>query len=144
MPKNLDSPVEWIFLALIVIIIGIAAMPASGAQQGLDDPNDTSRVYLDQIVGLALLAGTGPFRVTIFRQSGNVHAEHLADTASAAVAMAVSTFRRARIDGVRINRNTSDELHFNRLFYNHRGSSEGKKVGSVEITRAQKTAIARI
>jgi hypothetical protein len=135
-PKNLDSPVEWIFLALIVIVIAIGAIAAANAEQGLDDPNDTSRVFLDQVVGLALLAGAGPFRVTIFRQSGNVHAEHHADTAAGAVAQAISTFRRAGIDAVRISRNTSDELHFNRLFYDHRGSSEGKKVGSVEISRA--------
>lgn len=135
MPKNLDNPVEWFFLALIVIMITVGAIAASSAEQALDDPNDTSRVYLDQVAGLVLLAGAGPFRVTVFRQSGNVHAEYLAQTASDAVGQAVSTFRRARIDAVRISRNTSDELHFNRLFYSHRGSSEGKKVASVEIRR---------
>lgn len=136
MPANMDSPVEWIFIALIVVLIAIGAFAASNAEQALDDPNDTSRVFLDQIVGLALLAGAGPFRVRIFRQSGNVHAEHMVETASAAIAQAISTFRRAGIDAVRISRNTSEELHFNRLFYSRRGSSEGKKVGSVEISRA--------
>lgn len=135
MPANMDSPVEWFFIGLIVIVVVIGAIAAANAEQALDDPNDTSRVFLDQVTELALLSGAGPFRVSIFRQSGNVHAEHIADTAAGAVAQAISTFRRAGIDAVRISRNTSGELHFNRLFYSHRGSSEGKNVCSVEISR---------
>jgi hypothetical protein len=58
-----------------------------------------------------------------------------AQTAASAISQAVTTFRRGRIDAIRISRNTPNELHFNRLFYGHRRSNEGKKVAWVEITR---------
>lgn len=135
MPKNLDSPVEWIFLGLTVLLIFIGFIAAQNAEQALDDPNDKARVYLEQLPALALLGGTGVFHIRILRQSGNIHAEYQTTSASAAITQAMTTFRRAKIDAIRISRNSDNALHFNRLFYSHRGSSEGKKVGSVEITR---------
>lgn len=135
MPKNLDSPIEWIFLGLTFLLIFIGYLATQSSVQALDDPNDKSRVYLDQLPGLAALAGAGAFRIVILRQSGNIHAEYRATTASAAIAQAITTFRRAKIDAIRISRNSANELHFNRLIYSHHGSAEGKKVGSVQITR---------
>jgi hypothetical protein len=135
MPKNLDSPVEWFFLGLIVIVILIGFVAASNAEKALDDPSDKQRVYVEQLPALVVLAGAGTFQIRIIRQSGYVHSEYQAFSASSALSQAMATFRRAKIDAIRISRNTPDELHFNRLFYSHRGRAEGKKVGSVEITR---------
>jgi hypothetical protein len=134
-PKNLDSPVELFFLGLIIVCVIIGAIAASSAEDSLNDPSDKNRVYLEQLPRLSLLTGLGTFQVKLVRQSGYLHAEYVAHSASAALAQAMSTFRRAKIDAIRISRNSPDELHFNRLFYSHRGSSEGKKVCSAEITR---------
>ena len=135
MPKNLDSPVDWFFLGLLVIVILIGAVTASDAQKALEDPNDKTRVMLEQLPALALLTGVGTFHILILRQSGNIHAEYQASSASAALAQGMSTFRRAKIDAIRIGLNTETELHFNRLFYSHKGRAEGKKVAWVKIKR---------
>jgi len=129
------GPVEWIVIGLTFMLIFAGYLATQSSIEALDDPNDTSRVYLDQLPHLAMLADTGVYRILILRQSGNIHAEYEAAGASEAIAKAVSTFRRAQIDAIRISRNSPNELHFNRLIYNHRGSAEGKKVGSVQITR---------
>lgn len=135
MPKNMDSPVEWVAIALIILLLLVGAIAAANAQQSLADSNDKARVYLEQVAALAALTGGGVFRVTILRQSGNIYAEHEATDAAAALQKALSTFRRANIEAVNITINTPTQLHFNRLFYSHRGSNEGKKVGSVQIDR---------
>jgi hypothetical protein len=135
MPKNMDSPIELIAFVLIILVILIGYVAAQSAEQALDDPNDKERVYLDQLPALSLLSGVGAFHVRIFRQSGYLHAQYDAPSASSALSQAIATFRRAKIETIRISRNAPDELHFNRLFHSHRGSAEGKKVGSVEITR---------
>ena len=135
MPENMDSPIEIIVLCLVVVILLIGWAAAASAEQALDDSKDKERVYLEQLPALAVLAGVGTFHVRIIRQSGYLHAEYTLPSASSALSQAMATFRRAKIDAIRISRNTPGELHFNRLFYSHRGSSEGKKVCSVEITR---------
>jgi len=135
MPENLDSPIEIIAIVLIVAMILMGWVAASSAEQALDDPSDKERIYLDQLPTLVLLSGDGRFHVRVIRQSGYLHAEYEAASASVALSQAMSTFRRAKIEAIRVSRNSANELHFNRLFYSHRGSAEGKKVCSVEITR---------
>jgi len=126
---------EWFVLGLVVVLILMGSAATSNAEKALNDPNEKSRVFLDELPALALLAGAGTFRVLIIRQSGNLHAQYEATSASAAISKAMATFRRAKIDAIRVSRNSPNELHFNRLFHSHRGSAEGKKVGGVEITR---------
>ena len=135
MPKNLDSPVEWIFLGLLIVMMVAVAIASTEAEKALDNPDDSSRVFLDQLPSLSMLSGAGPFRISIFRQSGYLHAEYVATGASQALTQAMSTFRRAKIEAIRISSNGPDRLAFNRLFYNHRGSSEGKRISSVEIVK---------
>ena len=68
------------------------------------------------------------------RQSGNVHAEHVVTgSAQQALASALSTFRRAKIDAVHVGQNSETELRIARLYHDHRGSNEGKKVGKAVI-----------
>ncbi len=121
-------------ILLIVLIVGILLVNKGNAE-ALDDPDDKSRVYLDEIPTLAILQDPGPFELLIFRQSGNLHSEYHARSAAAAIKQAMATFRRAKIDAVGITLNTNSELEFRRLFYSHRGRAEGKKVGSIKITR---------
>jgi hypothetical protein len=121
-------------LLLIALVLG-SIWAASNSQKALDDPNNTERVHLEELPPLVQLGEEGPYGLVILRQSGNVHSEYRAPTAAAAVAQAMTTFRRAKIDAISITRNTADELHFSRLFYSHRGRAEGKKVGKVVIVR---------
>ena len=133
MPNNLDSPAEWVGLGLLVLLLIISAISASGAAKAVDDPSDSTRIYLEQLPGIAILSGIGTYRILIYRQSGNLHSEYVSRDASAAIAQAMSTFRRAKIEAIRVSENSASCLAFNRLFYSHRGSAEGKNVGSVKI-----------
>lgn len=135
MPKNLDEPIEWVFLFLIIVLVIIGYVANKSSEKALEDPNDKSRIYLEQLPVIALLSGHGLFRVIILRQSGNLHAEYESASAVDALKKAMTTFRRAKIDTILVSQNTESVLHFKRLFYSHRGSAEGKKVGSVEITK---------
>ena len=122
------------FLLLGALVLA-SLFGATASQKALEDPANTTTVYLEELPKVALLEGTGHFQLIIVRQSGNVHSAYDAPTAAAAMAQAMTTFRRAKIDAIRITLNEPGALHFTRQFYSHRGSSEGKKVGSVEITR---------
>lgn len=118
-------------LMLIMVLVAMAS------QEALEDPNNKKVVYLEQLPSLAQLAGNGEWHVIIYRQSGNVHSATLVrGDASAALQTAMSTMRRAKIDAIAIRKNEAEHLHFSRLFHNHRGSNEGKKVGGAEIKRA--------
>lgn len=117
-------------LMLIMLFVTIEA------ENALKDPNNTNVVYLEQLPSLALLAGSGEWLVTIYRQSGNVHsATTVRGDASAALQVAMTTMRRAKIDSIGIRVNEDGHLYFNRLFHNHRGRNEGKKVGGARIQR---------
>lgn len=123
-------------LALLVVSILVAIASTQNGIQALDDPANTSVVYLHQLAEIAGLSGSGTWLVTIYRQSGNVHSQtRIQGSASAALSAATSTFRRAKIGEIAIKTNSSDRLQFARLFHNHRGSNEGKKVGAALIVR---------
>jgi hypothetical protein len=116
------------FIAILIV--------QSGQQQKLDDPENTEVVSLDKIVSISLLAMDGEYLLRTYRQSGNLQQDdRLFSDYESAIKAAVSTFKRAKIDSVVIDSNCSTELVFRRLNYCHRGSSEGKKVGSVSISK---------
>lgn len=118
-----------------LMLVSLLAVLAS--EDALKDPNNKKIVYLEQLPSLAELSGTAEWHVTIYRQSGNVHSAMVVrGTASAALQSAMSTMRRAKIDSIAIQVNEEGRLKFNRLYHNHRGSNEGKKVGGAEIRRA--------
>lgn len=100
----------------------------------LDDPDDDRTVWLDQLPNKVALAPHGTYRVTVLRQSGNVHAERVVTgTAQDALKVALATFRRARVQAVHVGRNLPHELSFGRMYHDHRGKSEGKKIGRAVI-----------
>lgn len=132
--------IEWvIFGPLILGLILVSWWAMEESHKRLDDPNDDRTVYLDQLQNILKLAPYGAFRVTIYRQSGNIHAEHLVTgTAQEALATALATFRRAGIDAVHVSANNEMELRIGRLYHDHRGRKEGKKVGKAHITFEQR------
>ena len=75
--------------------------------QKLDDPNDTSVVYLDQIASVAKLKTASAFGLRIYRQSGYLQQDDREFSAasgetdpSKVIAEAIKTFRRAKINYV--------------------------------------------
>lgn len=135
--STLDSPTQWFLLLLVAFLIlflmGYAA--AIRVQQVLENPNDKERIYLEQLPTVAQLAAVGDFRIRMIELCGHLQAESEAMDVSSALSQAMAAFRQANIDAVHIRRNTTDELHFNRLLCAHCGSSLGKELGSIEITR---------
>lgn len=125
------------------LIIGLVLMGGLGlmtwaitsqAHDRLSDPTDDRTLFLDQLASKCQLAPHGSYRVTVFRQSGNVHAETvMTGSASEALQVALSTFRRAKINAVNVGANTRQLLRFGRMYHDHRGRAEGKKVGSATI-----------
>lgn len=80
----------------------------------------------------SLLSGGGLFEITVYRQSGYVHSQYSVAGAASAVAKAMTTFTRARIETIELIRNTPNELNFAKV---SGGSVRGKGVGSVVIKR---------
>lgn len=137
--------VEWvIFGPLIVGLILVSWWAMSESHNRLNDPNDDRTVHLDRLRDILKLAPFGVYRVTILRQSGNVHAESVVTgSAQQALASALTTLRRAKIDAVHVGANSETELRVGRLYHDHRGSNEGKKVGKAVITLLERTDAAQ-
>ena len=137
LPTALDNPnghaALWL-LAFSILLIGWS-FARNGFRLTFDTKPKGRRAELEDVPSLAALCGTGNFNILFVRQSGNVHAHYQATSASAAIAQALATFRRAKIHGIVILCNSADELHFYHSFHCHRGSSEGRKVGGVRISR---------
>lgn len=130
------NPADVIGYVLVGLLMLVILVAYTQAQERLENPADTSVVYLEQLPSVANLTGEGHWLVRIIRQSGNVHSEHeVTGGASAALGVALTTFRRAKIDAVGVQENGESRLRFARLFHNHRGSNEGKKVGAAEVIR---------
>ena len=121
-------------LFLILVVVGLFA--ASKQQEKLADPENTVVVYVDQIATIALLTGSGTFRLRTLRQSGNLQKDDVVFRSAAdAIKAGVSSFKRSKIQHVVIRTNTSNMLAFGRPYHCHRGSQEGRKMGAIEIVR---------
>lgn len=134
----MDDNIEvFAFIALIVLVVA-GAVKVWVQERQLKDPNDKSVVYLDEVAEISALNEAGPFLVRTLRQSGNEHqADRIAATAGEAIKVAVSTFKRAKIDYVVVLENSTSKLVFRRPFHDHRGRNEGKKVGLVGIVKIE-------
>jgi hypothetical protein len=130
------NPAEVVGYVLLGGLLLVSLWVISASQAKLEEPQDTNVVYLDQLPTIAKLNGQARWFVRIYRQSGNINSEsEVTGDAGAALRVAMSTFRRARIDAIGVPENGENRLRFGRLYRSHRGSSEGKKVGSAEIIR---------
>ncbi|MBD3667197.1 MAG: hypothetical protein HUJ16_04520 [Kangiella sp.] len=121
-----------------VILIIISWVVTSKRERQLDDPDDDSVIYLDELKNKAKLQKGGKYLVRVLRQSGNLQkADQTLPSAEQAIGKVISTFKRARIEYVILEKNTETELFFRRPYYSHGGSAEGKKVGSAEIYKVE-------
>lgn len=123
--------VEWLIVAPFLIgFLLVSWWVTSESHKRLDDPDDDRTVHLERLREILRLEPFGSYRVTILRQSGNVHAEKVVTgTAQDALEVALATLRRAKIDAVHVGVNSEAELRIGRLYHDHRGRNEGKKVG---------------
>ncbi len=130
---NAADAIGWVLVGGLVLL---SLFAISVSHSRLDDPNDHRTVYLRELPAVAELAGQGAWLVRIIRQSGYTHAEYdVTGSAADALNVAMQTFRRAKIDTVHIGKNTETVLVFGRMYHDHRGSNEGKKVGRAEIAK---------
>jgi len=136
-PWSLDMEIV-ITIILGVILILITCAVSAGKEKQLDDPDDDSVVYLDQLESTSNLQLGGKYLVRILRQSGNLQKEdQYFNSPTLAIKTAITTFKRAKIDFVLISKNSEVELFFRRTYHHHGGSAEGKKVGAVEIYKVE-------
>ena len=134
--------IEWVIFGPLILFLLIAGWWSVGeSHRRLDDPNDDRTLHLEELPGKLALFAHGVYRVTIFRQSGYVHAEELVTgSAQQALARAMATFRRAGIMAVHVGANSETELIIGRLYHDHRGRNEGKKVGRAHISLVEQAA----
>ena len=93
-------------------------------------------VHIDDLEDVAALSKLEEFDVGFWRQSNEIHKLGSASTSSKqALKELQSTFRRAKIDFVRIKRNNKDELDIWRASHGARGVREGKKLGGATIKK---------
>jgi hypothetical protein len=114
-------------------------------KQKLDDPADSSVVYLNELVKTASLKPAPQFYLRIYRQSGYLQQDDRVFSLPAGqlvepelvITEALKTFRRAKIDYVIVELNDETELDFRRPYHDHRGVKEGKKVGGCMISTSE-------
>jgi hypothetical protein len=98
-------------------------------------PGNESAATTDNLGQKTSLQG-GPWTITFLRQSGNLHRVDSAATGEEAVRKVQAAFRRAGIDLLRLSNNDGSGFTAMRAIYNGRGSSEGKKLGGVKVSRS--------
>lgn len=118
---------------VVMVIVGVLAVMKSTSD--LRDESNTTVVEVDDLLRNVLLTGDD-FRVSYFRQSGNEYkaTEKLCGR-DKALRKVISTFKSAKINEVRVYANTNNKLIVERLYYNHRGRSEGKVLGKVVMEK---------
>ncbi|WP_299493143.1 hypothetical protein [uncultured Shewanella sp.] len=135
----MDQQTNIIIGLIIAVIMAIVSwIIISSRQRQLDDPNDNSVVYFEQLNDICSLQSGGKYLLRVLRQSGNLQKEdQIYSSSESAIKAAISTFKRAKIECAHITKNTEVEFFFRRPYYHHGGSAEGKKVGSIEIYKVE-------
>jgi hypothetical protein len=118
-----------------MLVVGCVIFAAS-QQSTLDDPQNTTLVYTEQLRNIAALSGSGTYILKTIRQSGNPHQkDRIFSTANEAVHAAMTTLRRAKVKSIRILVNSPVQLSLTRELYCGRGSNEGKKFKAIDIIK---------
>ena len=141
----MESGEIFAFVVLGVLVLA-AFIRSTDLENKADDPDNKDVVHLDDILSVAKLAPAEHFAMDIYRQSGNKYREqtHMYKTGrereddelvdpSLVINEVLKTFRRAKIPSVVIEENTETNLSFRRLYHDHRGVKEGRKVSSAKI-----------
>ena len=136
-----------VFAFVILGIFVIAAfLRAVDLEDKADDPDNKDVVHLDDLISIALLAPAEHFAMDVYRQSGNKYREqtHMYKREeqkedskfvdpSKVINEVLKKFRKAKIPSVVIEENTETNFSFRRLYHDHRGVKEGRKVYSATI-----------
>ena len=120
---------------LAIVVFGVIVFAAIfWSQEKLDDPNNETFIYIDQIHDIWKLLPEADYDPVVWRQSGEIHS-HSEFTMSRedALEYVLKTMRRAKIDAVSVLENTEDEFTVRRSVQNARGRQEGKRVGGFTL-----------
>ena len=120
---------------LAIIVFGVIVFAAIfWSQEKLDDPNNETFIYIDQIQDIWKLLPEADYDPVVWRQSGEIHS-HSEFTMSRedALEYVLKTMRRAKIESVSVLENTEDEFTVRRSVQNARGRQEGKRVGGFTL-----------
>lgn len=120
---------------LAIIVFGVIVFAAIfWSQEKLDDPNNETFIYIDQIQDVWKLLPEADYDPVVWRQSGEIHS-HSEFTMSRedALEYVLKTMRRAKIESVSVLENTEDEFTVRRSVQNARGRQEGKRVGGFTL-----------
>ena len=141
----MESGEVFAFVILGIFVIAVF-LRAVDLEDKADDPDNTDVVHLDDLISIALLAPAEHFAMDVYRQSGNKYREqtHMYKREeqkedskfvdpSKVINEVLKTFRKAKIPSVVIEENTETNLSFRRLYHDHRGVKEGRKVYSATI-----------
>ena len=137
--SSMDEQTNTVLGLILAVIMGIITWATiSKREQQLDDPDDNSVLYLDQLIEKSCLQPNGKYLLRVLRQSGNLQKDdQVFGSHEAAIKNAITTFKRAKIDCAYVTKNTEVEFFFRRPYHHHGASAEGKKVGSVEIYKIE-------
>jgi len=123
------------FFALLAIG-GVAYLimgPSPGAH--LLDTNKGDRVPVGQL-SIKSKIGESAVHAVLVRQSGNMYRDLGSfATANSALAEIEKSFRRAKIDEVRVTHSDEDSMAVYRSIYSLTGRAEGKKLAGARIVR---------
>ena len=102
-------------------------------QSRLEDPGNQTVIYNNQLAELVKLNAGVPCVLAIYRQSGNLYSDPVShQDAASALAAALKTMNRAKIDSLQILTNNEFRLEVRRAFKNYQGK-DGRKVGGFII-----------
>ena len=131
------SPQEMIFLfigfggfALVLVLVQLARANRenSGASGDI--------LHIEDLENVALLSRLEEFDVGFWRQSNEIYKIGSAGVSrDLALRELMSTFRKAKIEFVRINKNSTVELDLWRASHGGRGVREGRKLGGASIKK---------
>lgn len=123
---TLNFAIIGIFAAVVIVALVVQ-------QSRLDDPTNNTVIYTHQLAGLVKLTAAVPCVLAIYRQSGNLYSDQVShQDAASALAAALKTMNRAKIDSLQIMTNTESRLEVRRAFKNNQGK-DGRKVGGFVI-----------
>lgn len=120
---------------LAIVVFGVIVFAAIfWSQEKLDDPNNETFIYIDQIQDVWKLLPEADYDPVVWRQSGEIHS-HSEFTMSREDALdyVLKTMKRAKIESVSVLENTEDEFTVRRSVQNARGRQEGKRVGGFTL-----------
>ncbi|SIT74818.1 hypothetical protein SAMN05421665_0110 [Yoonia rosea] len=127
---------ELVALLVLLAVGGIIRLlmgPTPGEQ--LIDTNKGDVISLNDLTNISTL-GNNAVHAVLVRQSGNIYRDlGTFVSAEAALAEIAKSFRRAKVDEVRVTHADENAIAVYRCVYSDIGRAEGKKLGGARIVR---------